>query len=88
MSTQQHGGSGAIPDSFRGMGAWMNSTETQQSDHAPRSGPEVKNGRTRAKDGVPKRLKCRAIYVEGGELDPAEGISRRCSRIILPFSSA
>jgi len=33
-----------LPDPFRGMGAWRNSTETQQSGHAPRSGPEVKNG--------------------------------------------
>jgi len=28
------------------MGAWKNSTETQQLGHAPRSGPEVKNYRT------------------------------------------
>jgi len=33
-----------LPDPFQGMGAWRNSTETQQSVHAPRSGPEVKNG--------------------------------------------
>jgi len=33
-----------LPDSFRGMGAWRNSTETQKSGHAPRSRPEVKNG--------------------------------------------
>jgi len=33
-----------LPDPFRGMGAWRNSTETQQSGHAPGSGPEVKNG--------------------------------------------
>jgi len=33
-----------LPDPFRGMGAWRKSTETQLSDHAPRSGPEVKNG--------------------------------------------
>jgi len=31
-----------LPDSFRGIGAWRNSTETQQLGHAPRSGPEVK----------------------------------------------
>jgi len=30
-----------LPDPFRGMGAWRNSTETQQLVHAPRSGPEV-----------------------------------------------
>jgi len=28
-------------DHFRGMGAWRNSTEIQQSGHAPRSGLEV-----------------------------------------------
>jgi len=37
-----------LPDPFRGMGAWRNSTETQQSGYAPRSGPEVKNGKSRA----------------------------------------
>jgi len=30
-----------LPDPFRGMGAWKNSTETQQSGHALRSEPEV-----------------------------------------------
>jgi len=35
-----------LPDPFQGMGAWRNSTETQQSGHSPRSGPEVKNGRS------------------------------------------
>jgi len=33
-----------ILDPFRRMGAWRNSTKTQQSGHAQRSGPEVKNG--------------------------------------------
>jgi len=28
--------------------------ETQQSGHAPRSGPKVKNGRSDAEDGAPK----------------------------------
>jgi len=37
------------------MGAWRNSTETQQSGHVPRSGPEVKNGRSGAKDGASER---------------------------------
>jgi len=41
-------------DPFRGMGAWRNSTETQQSGHASRSGPEVKNGKISAKDGAPE----------------------------------
>jgi len=35
-----------LPNPFREMGTWRNSTETQQSGHAPRSGPEVKNGRS------------------------------------------
>jgi len=39
------------------MGAWRNSTETQQSGQAPRCGPEVKN-RSNAKDGAPERLRC------------------------------
>jgi len=47
-----------LPDPFRRMGSWRNSTETQQSGHAPRSGPEVKNWRSGAKDGAPERLVC------------------------------
>jgi len=31
-----------LPDLFRGMGAWRNSTDTQQSGHAPKSVPESK----------------------------------------------
>jgi len=53
-----------IPDSFREMGAWRNSAETQQSGHAPRSGPEVKNGRSSAKDGSPERLGCGTVKDE------------------------
>jgi len=49
---------------FRGMGAWRNSTDTQQSGgHVPRCGPGVKNGSS-AKDGVPKRLGCGANQEE------------------------
>jgi len=47
-----------LPDSFRGMGARRNSTDTQQSGHAPRSGLEIKDGRSSAKAGPPDRLKC------------------------------
>jgi len=47
-----------LPDPFRGVGAWRNSTETQQSGHPPRSGSEVKNGRSGAEDGAPERLGC------------------------------
>jgi len=50
----QSGGGGATRP-LRGMGAWRNSTETQQSGHASRFGPEVKNGSS-AKDGAPERL--------------------------------
>jgi len=46
-----------LPDPFRGTGAWRNSTETKQSGHAQRSGPEVKNGRS-AKDRELERLGC------------------------------
>jgi len=40
------------------VGAWRNSTETQQSGYAPRSGPEVKNGGSSAEDSAPERLGC------------------------------
>jgi len=46
------------------MRAWRNSTETQQSGHAPRFGPEVKNGRSSAKDGAPESLRCGTIQEE------------------------
>jgi len=49
-----------IPNPFQGIGAWRNSTKTQQSGHESRSGPEVKNGRS-TKDGAPERLRCGAI---------------------------
>jgi len=53
-----------LPDPFRGIGAWRNSTETQQSGHALSSGPEVKNGRSGAEDGVPERLECETVKEE------------------------
>jgi len=46
------------------MEAWRNSTETQQSGHAPRFEPEVKNGRSSAKDSAPERLRCGTIQEE------------------------
>jgi len=42
-----------LPDPFRGIEAWRNTTETQQSGHASRFGPEVKNGKSSAKDCAP-----------------------------------
>jgi len=53
-----------LPDPFRRMGVWRNSTETQQSGCAPRSGPEVKNGRSGAEDGAPERLGCGTVKEE------------------------
>jgi len=52
-----------LPDPFRGMRMWRNSTETQQSGDFPRFGPEVKNGSS-AKDGALERLKCGTIQKE------------------------
>jgi len=76
-----------LPDLFQGMGAWRNSTETQQLGHAPRSGPEVKNGSS-AKDGAPERLGMQDSQ-GGGESDPVEGVCRSCIKnIILPFYPA
>jgi len=40
------------------MRARRNSREAQQSGHAPRSGPEVNDGRRRSTDGTPERLRC------------------------------
>jgi len=57
-----------LPDPFRGMGAWRNFMETQQSGHAPRSGPEVKNGRSDAEDGAPERLGCGAVKEEVSQI--------------------
>jgi len=50
-----------LPDPFREMEMRRNSTETQQSGHAPKSGPEVKNGRSGAEDGAPERLGCGTV---------------------------
>jgi len=68
-----------LPNFFRGMRSWRNSTETQQLGHAPKSGPEVKNGRSSAKDGAPQRLGCGTDKEEVSQ-DPAEGVHRRCMK--------
>jgi len=57
-----------LSDPFRGMGAWRNFTETQQSGHAPRPGPEVKTGRSGAEDGVPERLGCGTVKEEASQI--------------------
>jgi len=58
-----------LTDPFRGMGAWRNSTETEQSGHATRSGPEVNDGRSNAKDGaLLERLGCVIIQEEVNQI--------------------
>jgi len=57
-----------LPDPIRGIEAWRNFTETQQSDHAPRSGPGVKNGRSGAKDGAPEKLGCGRVKEEVNQI--------------------
>jgi len=52
-----------LPDPFRGMKTRRNFVESQQLGHAPRSGPEVKNGSS-AKDGALERLRCGTIQKE------------------------
>jgi len=50
-----------LPDAFRGLEARRNSMETKQSGHASWFGPEIKDGRSRPKNGVPKRLRGESI---------------------------
>jgi len=67
---------------FRGIGTWRNFTEAQQLGHASVSGPEVKNGRSSAKDGAP------VMPRRGTNQEEANQILRRVSadaaRIIHP----
>jgi len=70
------GGSGATRPLPR-VEAWRNSTE---SGHAPRSGPEIKTGRSSTKYGTPERLGCGTI--QGGCLPT----SRRLNVVVgSPF---
>jgi len=75
-----------LDDPFRGMRGWKNSTKTQQLGHTPRSGPEVKNGKRGVKYGAPRGDRMRD-NPEGGELDPADDVRRRCKNF-LPFNFA
>jgi len=79
-----------LPDPFRRMGAWRNSTESQQSGHGldtPRSGPEVKNEKSSAKDGAPEKLRRGTIQVEMSQIlqRVSAGAARRN---LLPFNPA
>jgi len=56
------------PTPSEGWGAWRNITETQQLGHTPRSGPEVKNRRSSAKDSASERLGCGTIQEEVSQI--------------------
>jgi len=56
-----------LPDQFRRMRAWRNSTETQHSGHAPRFGLEVKNGSS-AEDDAPERHGCGTVKEEVSQI--------------------
>jgi len=73
-----------LPNPFRGMEASRNSMETQQSGHTPRSGPEVKNGRSCAKDGAPERLRCKTILEQVSQI--FQRVSTGAARRILLLS--
>jgi len=45
-----------LPDHFRGIETRRNFTDTQQVEHSPRVGIEIKNRKCRAKHVEPKRL--------------------------------
>jgi len=57
------------------MRARRDSAEIQQSGHASRSGPEVKNGKSSAKGKAKMR-----DNPERGELDTADDVHRRCKK--------
>jgi len=73
--------------SLRGLEVWSNSTKTQQSGHAPNSGPEIKNGRKYS-------LKLRAGEAqmrdnpEWSELDHVEASAGAAERICYRFLEA
>jgi len=68
-----------LSDPFRRKRAWRNSTEIQQSDHAPRSGPEVKIGRSSAKGWHAGEAQMQD-NPGGGESGTVEGVRRRCKK--------
>jgi len=68
------------------MGVWRNSTKTQQSGHAPRSGPEIKNGSSSVKNGAPERLRCGIIQEVNQILQRVSGGAARS--ILLLFYPA
>jgi len=69
------------------MRVWRNSTETQQSGYAPRSGPEIKNERSSAEDGAPERPRCGTVKEEVSQILQRVSASV-VRRILLPFYPA
>jgi len=69
------------------MGARRNPTETQQSGHAQKSGPEVKNGRSIVPKVTRRRGSCGTIQkAVGWNLQMMSAGAAR--RILLPFYPA
>jgi len=73
-----------LPDPFRGMGAWRNSTETQQSGHSPRFGPEVKYGWSGVEDGAPERLGCGSVKEEVSQILQRVFAGAACTNVSQP----
>jgi len=57
----------------------------QQSDYAPRSGPEVKNGRSGAENSAPERLGCGTVKEEMSQILPR--VRRLCMKNSPSFLS-
>jgi len=74
------GGGGAIRPLPK---ASRNSTETEQSGYAPRSGPEIKNGRSSARRWRAGEARMRDSQGRG-KSDPADGVRRRCMKNDMP----
>jgi len=75
-----------LPDPFQGMRQWRNSMEIQQLGHAPRSRPEVKIGRSSAKNGALERLRYGTIQEEVNQIlhRVSAGTARRILSSVLP----
>jgi len=59
--------------------------ETQQWSHAPRSWPEIKNGRSSAEVGQVQKSIQRCRTSPEGEIDPAVDVRSAARRILFPF---
>ena len=50
-----------LPDPVLRMGTWSHSTDTQQLDNSPRSGPKIKGRKRGTKDGATELIRDRAV---------------------------